>query len=32
MVRLFANEVDGEILNTWTIGNSFKALHVKTSA
>nr|ABY63400.1 encystation-mediating serine proteinase [Acanthamoeba healyi] len=29
---LFATEVDGEILNTWTIGNTFKAIHVKTSA
>jgi subtilisin family serine protease len=31
ITRLFADEVDGEVLTTWTIGNSFKALHVRTS-
>lgn len=32
MTRLFAADVDGEVLNTWTIGNTFKALHIKTSS
>jgi len=32
MTRLFAADVDGEVLNTWTIGNIFKALHIKTSS
>jgi subtilisin family serine protease len=29
---MFASQVDGEVLNSWTVGNTFKALHVKTSS
>jgi subtilisin family serine protease len=28
---MFANKVNGEIVNAWNVGQSFRALHVKTS-
>jgi len=28
---MFANQVSGDIINAWNVGNSFRALHVKTS-
>jgi subtilisin family serine protease len=29
---MFANQVSGHIVNAWNVGNSFRALHVKTSS
>lgn len=31
MKRVFASDIDGDILTSWSIGNTFKALHVRTS-
>lgn len=31
MKNSFAREVGGEVLDVWSIGDSFKALHVRTS-
>jgi hypothetical protein len=28
---MFSRQVNGDIINSWNVGNSFRAVHVKTT-